>query len=79
MESSKLNLGKENSQVKDYYEKYGTFKLSKKTGYPDIESLVTWLNRQVALYKKGSYSKEKIKQLQDIGFDFHKTYEKPKL
>lgn len=67
------------NQLKEYYAKYNTFKLSKKTGFPDITSLTTWINRQKDLYHKGNYSEEKAKQLMDIGFDFNKVYEKPKL
>lgn len=67
------------NQLSDYYKKFGTFKLSKRTDYSDIDGLQTWLNRQRSLYKKGDYSAEKIKQLNDIGYDFHKVYEKPKL
>lgn len=67
------------NQLKEYYEKYNTFKLSKITNFPELSSLITWLNRQKSLYNKGGYSEEKIKQLQNIGFDFNKNYKKPKL
>lgn len=67
------------NQLKEYYSKYNTFKLSRKTGFPDLNSLITWLNRQKSLYKKGGYSKDKVKELNNIGFDFNKNYEPPKL
>lgn len=67
------------NQLKNYYEQYNTFKLSKKTNIEDFKNLQTWLNRQKSLYKRGRYSEEKVKQLNAIGFDFNKSYEKPKL
>lgn len=64
------------NQLKEYNEKFNTFKVSTKKDFSDADGLQAWLNRQRAIYKKGTYPIEKIKELESIGFSFDVKYPK---
>lgn len=64
------------TQLKEYNERFNTFKVSTKKDFPDADGLQAWLNRQRAIYKKGTYPAEKIKELASIGFSFDVKYPK---
>ena len=55
-------------QLKAYYHEYGDCNVSQ--GYKDNPSLAIWVANQRSRYKRGRLTPEKIKLLNELGFDW---------